>query len=78
MADVLTQKLVVITIDIDNGKVISLVGQNGAVVQDPAPQQDIETGYNGPAGLKHVGAAVHTHSSPGCLYWWQGHWIKVC
>ena len=78
MADVLTQKLAVITIDVDNGKVVSVVGQNGAVVVDPAPEQELEPIYQGAAGLKHVGAVIHTHSSPGCVYWWQGHWIKVC
>jgi hypothetical protein len=77
MADELAPKLAIITINLNNGKVVDVEGKNGAVKSEPTPQE-IENAYNSGAEFRHVGAAMFTHSSPGCLYWWQGRWIKVC
>jgi hypothetical protein len=78
MADELAPKLAVITVNVNSGKIVSVEAVNGAAKTDPVPQQEIENIYNGPAELRHIGTAMFTHSSPGCLYWWQGRWIKVC
>jgi len=78
MADELAPKLAVITVNVNTGKVVSVEGLNGAVKTDPVPQQEIDDAYNNAVEFRHVGAAMFTHSSPGCLYWWQGRWIKVC
>ena len=75
--EVLLPKKAVITINLNNGKVENVEAINGAVKSEPT-SQELENIYNSDAEFRHVGAAMYTHSSPGCLYWWQGRWIKVC
>lgn len=77
MAAVPAQKLVVITIDVDNGKVLDVEPRNGAVKSD-ASESEVEQMHRGPNGFRHIGHAHFSHSSPGCVYWWNGRWIKVC
>ena len=78
MAEDVGAKLAVITVNVTTGKVVSVVALNGAVKTDPVPQQEIDDAYDNAVEFRHIGAVAWAHSSPGCVYWWQGHWVKVC
>lgn len=75
--EVMEPKLAVITVNLNNGKIMGVEPKNGAVKTEPT-QQEMEAVYDAVADFRHIGTAMYTHSSPGCLYWWQGRWIKVC
>ena len=68
----------VITVHTQNGKVISVVDENGneATKVEPLELQEIE---DNKGGFKHVGTVLHAHSSPGCVYFMiGGWWFKIC
>ncbi len=78
MAEEITGKLAVITIDLDSGKIVNIEGKNGAEVRE---MQEGELtcchGQSG-AGYDTVAWIVHSHSSPGCVRLIGGSLVKVC
>ncbi len=45
----------------------------------PVTQQELDQIYQSPEGFKYVGVILHSHSSPGCVYYVMGGWaVKIC
>lgn len=72
------EKAMVITIEIDTGKVAGVQGINGAKINDMPDIKRIEEIHGGTVGFRHSGTAYHSHSSPGCVYWFAGSWREGC
>lgn len=82
------------TVDVDSGKVVKVekgldvrqTGPDPTLDQGPDKQQDAEERDIGKeiAEIKRskrhlrVGEIIHTHSSPGCVYWDGVRWVKYC
>lgn len=74
---VTTEKAVVITIELETGKMF-VEGINNAQVQDMDPKE-ILTGYaQTGVGYDCLGWILHTHQSPGCIKLIGGKLVKVC
>ena len=71
------QKAVVITVEIDSGRVAGVQAINGGTIQTPTPA-DVEGKHQGLNGFKHLTTIYFSHSSPGCLYWFAGSWRQGC
>jgi hypothetical protein len=76
--ELLTQKLVRITIDIDNGKVLTIEGINGAQVSDMPEGELKDTHGAAGAGWDTIAWITHSHSSPGCVRLIGGSLVKIC
>ena len=77
MEEELTQKLAVITIDVDSGKVISIEGRNGAQVSEMA-EGELKVIHGQTGAYNTVAWIVRSHSSPGCVRLIGGSLVKVC
>jgi len=78
MAEELTQKLAVITIDVDSGELINIEVKNGAQKYDMQEGELKAVHGQVGAGYDTVAWIVHSHSSPGCLRWIGGSLVKIC
>jgi hypothetical protein len=77
-AEPLTQKLVRITIDIDNGKVLTIEGINGAQVTEMPEGELKQTHGQTGAGWDTIAWICWSHSSPGCVRLIGGSLVKIC
>jgi len=71
-------KAMVITVEIDTGRVAGVQGINGAVINNVPDAKLIEGDHGGTVGFRHCGTAFYSHSSPGCVYWFAGSWRQGC
>ena len=72
------QKAVVITVTIDNGKVVDVQAINGGTINNNPSGADVSNDHGSGNGFQHVASIFLKHSSPGCLYWFGGSWRQGC
>ena len=64
-------------IDTQTGKDVKKVDENNTEATE-VTQAEIDQIYQG-QGFKHVGTLLHTHASPGCVYYIRGgKAYKIC
>ncbi len=71
------KKLLVITVEIDTGKVVSVVPTNGAK-KEAISKKDFDDLYNSKDGFRYIGSLLFNHSKAGCIYWINGMPVRYC
>ncbi len=67
-----------IKVETESGKVLDIVDEHGNKPEkvDPDTLEKITRSDN---GFKHIGLLLHSHSSPGCVYYVSGGWAyRIC
>ena len=71
-------KQMIITLDTETGKVVSVVDDQGNKPTRVAPEE-LDKIYHSRDGLRYVGTILYAHSSPGCIYIrFGGEGYKIC
>ena len=77
MAKTSQKKLLVITIEVDTGNVVSVEPTNGAK-REAVSKKDLDDIYNSKSGFRHIGLLLFNHSKAGCVYWINGMPVRYC
>ena len=66
-----------ITVNAETGEVTSVTSEYGKT--ETVSQEELQAIYQSAKGFRWVGLMLHTHSSPGCVYYLLGgHARKIC
>ncbi|MBI4523644.1 MAG: hypothetical protein HY695_07515 [Deltaproteobacteria bacterium] len=72
------KKEVVITLEVESGKLVSIEPRNGARITGEVAAEELGKIYGSTQGFKFIGLLLHAESSPGCVYWINGIPIRIC